>query len=74
MKVNDFLSLPVTTIARLTGIDKGNWSKFLAGQPISERTLNKAAAKLKLPPDRLLKAINIRRSKHKSCENPQQML
>jgi len=73
MNIQDFLYLPVTNIANLTGIDKGNWSKFLAGRSISERTLNKAAKSLNLPPERLLKAINIRR-RLKSCENSQQML
>jgi len=67
MKIQDFLDTPITTLATITGIDKGNWSKFLSGKHISERTLNRAARSLGLPPDRLLKAINTRR-KTKSCE------
>lgn len=73
MKVSDFVDLSITAIAKLTEIDKANWCKFFAGKHISERTLNKAAAKLKMRPEDLLAAINIRRQ-NKRCEKSQQVL
>jgi hypothetical protein len=63
MTLEDFLNQPLNTISAITRIDKSNWSKFFAGKMISEKTLNKASKALGMPPEDLLKGINLRRSK-----------
>lgn len=63
MTLEDFLEEPLNNISTITNIDKSNWSKFFSGKMISEKTLNKASKSLKMTPDQLLKAINIRRKK-----------
>jgi hypothetical protein len=62
MTLEDFVNEPLNSISAITRIDKSNWSKFFAGKMISEKTLNKASKLLDMPPDELLKGINIRRS------------
>jgi len=57
-----FSGLSITELARITGIHKSRWSRYLSGKVgISERTLNRMAEKLEIKASELLKLIDERR-------------
>jgi hypothetical protein len=62
MTVEDFVNMPLNNISAITRIDKSNWSKFFAGKLVNEKTLNKASKSLGMPPEELLRGINLRRN------------
>ena len=61
MTVEDFVNMPLNNISVLTRIDKSNWSKFFAGKLVNEKTLNRASKTLGMPPEDVLRGINLKR-------------
>ncbi|WP_434686892.1 hypothetical protein [Pseudanabaena minima] len=69
MTIEEFLETPISELAKASGIAKENLWRYLNGQPLTEKTLNRLAKGLDMPSYRVLEAIVIRRKK--SCINLQ---
>lgn len=69
MTVEEFLNTPIGELSRISGIAKENLSRYLSGQLLSEKTLNRLGKSLDMPSYRVLEAIVIRRSG--GCKNLQ---
>lgn len=69
MNLETFLELSLGQLSEQTRFDKTRWSKYLRGQIISERVLNRLAAKLLMEPHELLHAINLRRKQIKELQD-----
>jgi hypothetical protein len=61
MTIAEFLNASLDDLQALSNMDKTRWSKYLNGQTINEDTLNRAAKNLKMQPEGLLLALNLRR-------------
>ncbi|MFM7888687.1 MAG: hypothetical protein ACKPCM_18795 [Pseudanabaena sp.] len=69
MTVEEFLNASIADLSRASGIAKENLWRYLNGQPLTEKTLNRLAKGLDMPSYKVLEAIVIRREK--SCINLQ---
>ncbi|NMF60160.1 hypothetical protein [Pseudanabaena yagii] len=69
MTIEEFLNTPIGELARVSGIAKENLSRYLSGQLLSEKTLNRLGETLGMPSYKVLEAIVIRRQN--SCKNLQ---
>ena len=69
MTIEEFLEAPISELARASGIAKENLWRYLNGQPLTEKTLNRLASGLDMPSYKVLEAIIIRRKK--GCINLQ---
>ena len=69
MTIEEFLDAPIADLARASGIAKENLWRYLNGQPLTEKTLNRLAIGLDMPVYKVLEAIVIRRKKN--CINLQ---
>lgn len=63
MTIDEFLNLSQGELSRLTGIEKGNLSRYFSGQQVTEYTLEKIGEKLEMPSYKVLEAIVLRRKK-----------
>jgi transcriptional regulator with XRE-family HTH domain len=63
MTIEEFLNAPISELAKASGIAKENLWRYLNGQPVTEKTLNRLAIGLDMPVYKVLEAIVIRRKK-----------
>lgn len=70
MDIEAFIETQIIELARITGINQGNLSKFFSGQLMTERTINRMAEALDMEPHEVLRAVNLRRKKT-DCEKSQ---
>ncbi|MGB3208670.1 MAG: helix-turn-helix transcriptional regulator [Crinalium sp.] len=61
MNIKEFREVTLGELERLTGVDRPRWSRYLSGKTsVTVKTLEKAAPKLGMTTDELLKAMNER--------------
>lgn len=59
-----FQTLSLSELASITGINKYRWSRYFNGHTLmTERTLKRAASRIGMRPEELLKQVDIRREK-----------
>jgi hypothetical protein len=61
MTISEFLTEPLSEIAKTTGVNKSQWCRYFKGQPFTTNTLDRAAQKLNMAPHELFLAIEKRR-------------
>lgn len=62
MTIESFVQMSIAEISRKTAIDPAQWSRYFRKKStLNEKTLEQAGSKLGMPPEDVLKAVNLRR-------------
>ena len=73
MTIEEFLNAPIADLAKASGIAKENLWRYLNGQALTEKTLNRLAIGLNMPSYKVLQGVVMRREKNcinlQSCAN-----
>jgi transcriptional regulator with XRE-family HTH domain len=69
MTIEEFLNAPISDLAKASGIAKENIWRYLNGQALTEKTLNRLSKGLDMPSYKVLEAVVMRRKKN--CINLQ---